>query len=241
MNTKKDIFLGQGCQALTDNPCLGEDWKEKFNFHQTPDINLDRFATDFAEQHVDIETVYGHSLGAITAIKVAMSSESIRKVVLLAPAPMPTMHFPLYLQKHMLLFAAKDPIEFSKMMLGMQFTPPIEIRRFALLSGLGPDEIKTSIENGGKWYGSHIRGSILSALGGLIGLCRFKHEKLRCKEIIVITGDSDNMIRPGFSLKVAKMLGAKHYVLSDSGHMVMLGEKADRNLKEIETLAGQVD
>lgn len=225
---KTELLLGQGCGNLYNNPLVGQTWREKFNFNVAPTGSMREYAEGWANHDRDI---WGHSLGGLTAVAVLARAKRVQRAVLLCPAPLPGQFFPMYIQIAMIKFAMQHPREFAKMVLGQNFSPSDENWREMVLHGLSPEEVDISMQYRTPWHGYHVQQAIKTAYAGLVGLSGFNIDSLADKEIICVGCELDQMIRPAVTQGIAHKLGARHILVPDAGHMIMLGSKSDSYLK----------
>jgi pimeloyl-ACP methyl ester carboxylesterase len=225
---KKMLFLGQGCADLSQNPQVGKAWLEEFCFLPAPAGDIETYAQGWVQHEGKL---VGHSLGCLTALEVLAKSRKSKEAVLLCSAPLPTDLFPGYIQKAMMKFFLQSPREFARMMLGKDFMPSSAVWEDMVFAGLTDEEIKISMQYVSPWHGSHIMQAMKSAWGGLLRLSKFDRDSLQDKQIVCVGCELDQMIRPAVSEGIAGKLKARHVLIPNAGHMLMLGKNADSNLQ----------
>ncbi len=229
--------LGQGsCVSnFYSCPTLEEGCRTAFRFLNMPSSTKMEYR--LMKQYLRLlrekkpSTVFGHSSGAVTAVTLARFLPSVKKLVLLAPAPMPGMPIPWYLQKRML----QSPLVYLlPTLLGKSFLLSKQDINGLMINTMDPMNASLTLPYCNKeWLGSVVREMAISPIR------YFDWRGLENVEIHVICGSEDRMIMPSFARKVGNLITEKvgHQVLIEeipgADHMLMCGDKAKGYFKRI--------
>ncbi len=224
--------MGQGyAKNLHFCRTLGREWRTAFAFSPMPKGSLSVEAEgakqllSYFKGSLEPDILFGHSTGAVLALSLARFLPSVQKLVLLAPAPMPGMIIPAYLQARMLL----NPLQYLlPSLLGKEFSLTRADTCGLMLNMMKSWDQNESLPFCGKpWSGAIVREMMLSPFSS-----SFDWAGLEGKEIHVISGGANKMIQPWFAKKVGQHIADQagvtvHYrEIPNADHTLMCGDNA---------------
>jgi pimeloyl-ACP methyl ester carboxylesterase len=213
------FFTGQGCAFFKHHPKLAT-WRQHFHFIDLLNIPIDRQVEEqeIQMQNDDPTVVVAHSGGVNKALEYAIRhSGTVKKVILLSPAAVPGSITPFYMN---VLCSLKPRKVLLPILMGKEFDLPQDYKDQLLFNNLDVNARREFSAETGKWCGHVIKEMMLKSYW----FSPNWKQLLPTTEILVASGDDDNVIHWSLAQRVACKLNAKLVRLKEASHMFMLEE-----------------